>query len=63
MKFIKDIQEMFRVPSAEVLAVRELEEAKRDLLNAQSAKEYATAMCVRYESTILRLTKYVRSTE
>lgn len=63
MKFIEQLRELFRAPSAEVLAVRELEECKRKLLEAQSAKEYAAAMCDRYESAIYRLTEYIRGTE
>ena len=39
MKFLSQIRELFQPPSAEVLAVREYEECKRKLLEAQSAKE------------------------
>jgi len=63
MKFIAQLRELFQPPSAEVLAVREYEECKRKLLEAQSAKEYASAMCDRYEASIYRLGRYIRGEE
>lgn len=63
MKFIAQLRELFQPPSAEVLAVREYEECKCKLLEAQSAKEYASAMCDRYESSIDRLERYIRGVE
>jgi len=38
------LMEMFRTPSAEVLALRELEQAERSLLEAQTSQEYAKRM-------------------
>jgi hypothetical protein len=51
----------FRVPSAEVLALKELEDAKRRLLEAQSAREYSESMCKYHEARIKRLTAYLHS--
>ena len=47
-------------PSAEVLAMRELEDSKRRLLEAQSGREYADSMCKYHEAKIKRLTSYVK---
>lgn len=58
MEYVKSI---FTVPSAEVLALKELEEAKRKLLDAQSAREYAESMCKYHEARIKRLTAYLHS--
>ena len=58
MEYVKSI---FTVPSAEVLALKELEEAKRKLLEAQSAREYADSMCKYHEARIKRLTSYLHS--
>lgn len=50
------IFQIFKAPSAEVLAQRELAEAKRRLLEAQSAAEYANAMVQYHSKRIERLT-------
>lgn len=55
----KKLKQLFEAPSAEVIAIRELEEAKRGLLDAQTGREYANAMCSYYESKIKRLSNYV----
>jgi len=54
---------LFYVPSAEQLALRELEEAKRKLLTAQTGREYADAMCKFHEAQIKRLTTYIYKNE
>lgn len=54
------IKQLYGTPSAEALALRELEEAKRRLLEAQTAKEYADSMCKYREAQIKRLTAYLR---
>lgn len=54
------ILKMFLPPSAETLALKELEEAKRKLLEAQSGREYAESMCKYYDVKIKRLTSYLR---
>lgn len=55
MKFF----EPFKRPSAEILARRELEEARRELLAAQSAAEYAQQMATYHEARIARLTAFL----
>jgi hypothetical protein len=49
----------FRLPNADVMAVRELEEAKRELLQMQSAQDYAKSMCSYHAERVKRLTAYV----
>ncbi len=53
------VKNAYATPSAEALALRELEEAKRALLEAQSAREYADSMCKYREAQIKRLTAYL----
>ncbi|WJZ48143.1 hypothetical protein [Phage DSL-LC05] len=53
------VKNAYATPSAESLALRELEEAKRALLEAQSAREYADSMCKYREAQIKRLTAYL----
>lgn len=55
------VRSWFAVPSAETLALRELEEAKRKLLDAQSGREYADSMCKYHEARIKRLTTYLHT--
>lgn len=50
---------MFRVPSADELAVGELEEAKRELLRMQTAQDYSKRMCEYNADRIKRLTAYI----
>ena len=50
---------IYMTPSAEQMALRELEESKRRLLDAQSSREYADSMCKYYEAKIKRLTIYL----
>jgi hypothetical protein len=49
----------FRMPTADLMAVRELEEAKRELLQMQSAQDYAKSMCSYHAERVKRLTAYV----
>lgn len=58
-KTINWLKNVYTVPSAEVLALRELENAKRQLLEAQSGREYADSMCKYHEARIKRLTTYL----
>jgi len=53
------VKNAYTTPSAEALALRELEEAKRALLETQSAREYADSMCKYREAQIKRLTAYL----
>lgn len=65
MTFIREllapIAAYFRLPSAEVLAMRELEDAKRKLLEAHTGREYAESMCKYHEARIKRLNAYLHS--
>ena len=54
------IANLFRPASPEVLAARELDEARRQLLAAQSAEEYAHSMAVYHQRRIGRLERYLR---
>jgi hypothetical protein len=49
----------FRLPTADIMAVRELEQAKRELLQMQSAQDYAKSMCVYHAERVKRLSAYV----
>lgn len=56
---INRLTKLWARPSAEVLALKELEESKRSLLEAQTAREYAEAMCKYREAQIKRLTTFL----
>ena len=60
-KFIEWFKNLYCTPSAEAIALRELENAKRSLLEAQSGREYAEAMCKYHEARIKRLTAYLHT--
>lgn len=51
----------FPVPSPEVMAVQQLEEARRELLKARAEREYVTAIEGMYEERVARLTETVGS--
>lgn len=53
------VKNIYTTPSAEAIALRELEDSKRKLLEAQSGREYADSMCRYYEAKIKRLTVYL----
>ena len=55
----KELIQTFRKPSAEIIAQAELEEARRQLLAAQSGSEYAKALVLYHTQRIERLQKYV----
>ena len=55
------VKSLYKVPSAEALALRELEDSKRRLLETQSAREYSDSMCKYYEAKIKRLTAYLHT--
>jgi hypothetical protein len=56
---IEWVKSAYATPSAEALALRELEDSKRRLLEAQTAREYADSMCKYREAQIKRLTAYL----
>ena len=53
------VKNAYTTPTAESLALRELEDSKRRLLEAQTAREYADSMCKYREAQIKRLTAYL----
>ena len=63
MKYLQKIKDymasLFRTPSADEIAVIELEEAKRQLLHAQTAMDYSRRMVDYHSDRIKRLTAYV----
>ena len=59
MKLFTYFVNLYKSPSAESIALRELEEAKRKLLEAQSGREYADSLCRFREAQIKRLTAYL----
>lgn len=58
---IEWFKSVYTTPSPETIALNELEEAKRKLLDAQSGKEYAESMCKYHEVRIKRLTAYLHN--
>lgn len=58
---IKELKKMWATPSAETLALKELEESKRSLLEAHTAREYADSICKYREAQITRLTAYLHN--
>lgn len=50
---------LFRAPSVVVVAQRELEDAQRELLMAQSASDYSRRMCEYQSDRIRRLGSYL----
>ena len=60
---INELKKMWATPSAESIALRELEDAKRKLLEAQTSREYADSMVKFREAQIKRLTAYIKGVE
>ena len=57
------MRNIFSTPSAEMLALRELEDAKRRLLEAYSYREEADCRVACYAERINRLTEYLRNVQ
>ncbi len=57
---IETLKRWLSPPPALVLAARDLEDAKRGLLRAQSGREYADGLVRYYESKIKRLNLYLK---
>jgi len=49
----------FTLPTADSMAIKELEEAKRELLRTQSALDYTKRMVEYHQDRIKRLSAYV----
>lgn len=52
-------EDYFKKPSAQVIALRELENTQRQLLNSEDAAAYHAKMTEYYEEKIDRLSSYV----
>jgi hypothetical protein len=57
---IDQFKDYFRLPSPKEIAIKELNEANRRLLETLSAKEYAQRMCDYHSDRIKRLSAYLR---
>ena len=57
---IREFYEMFRKPSPQILAQRELEEAQRKLLEAQTGRDYAESMVSYREKQVRRLQAQIK---
>lgn len=55
------IKNLLRSPTANAIALRELEAAKRELLQVQDTQEYAAKMVQFYHGKITRLTAYLKT--
>lgn len=60
-KMIEFFTKWFQPPPAEVMAVKQLEDAKRLLLEAYAYQEDAKAMVAKYQQRIERLSETVRN--
>ena len=58
-RFREFLAGLFRPAPAQVLAARELDDARRQLLQAQSAEEYAHSMAAYHQARISRLERYL----
>jgi hypothetical protein len=63
MNFIERFQSLWQLPSPKELAAKELEEAKRRFLDAQSGMEYAKRMSDYHADRIKRLSNYLETAE
>lgn len=63
MNFIERFQSLWQLPSPKELAAKELEEAKRRFLDAQSGMEYAKRMSDYHADRIKRLSNYLENAE
>ena len=53
--------QIFKTPSAHQIAIRELENAQRELLTAHATAEHAAKMVEYYHGVVNRLTQYVNA--
>jgi hypothetical protein len=62
MNLIRLIKSLLAPPSPEAIALRELEESRRELLAAQTSQEYAAKMAEFHKGKIKRLTAFLKET-
>lgn len=60
MKIIDTVKALYAPPSPETLALRELEESRRELLAAHTQQEYAAKMVEFHKNKIKRLTAFLK---
>ena len=58
-QFLEFMRDSFRMPSSEMMAMKELEMAKRELLQMQTAKDYSSRMVEYNQDRIRRLTAHL----
>lgn len=58
-QLIEAIKNAMRMPSSEMMALTELEQAKRELLQMQTAKDYSTRMVEYNKDRIRRLSEHL----
>lgn len=58
---IEYIKTLMASPSAETIALRELEESRRELLKSQAHQEYMSKMVEYHQGKVLRLTKFLKA--
>lgn len=63
MNFINTLKSIYAPPTAETLALRELEQSRRDLLSAQTQQEYSSKMVEFHKVKIKRLNAFVKGME
>jgi hypothetical protein len=59
---IRELKKLWATPSPETIALRELEESQRELLNAHTQQEYAAKMVEFHKGKIKRLTAFLKET-
>jgi hypothetical protein len=62
MNIINTIKAMYAAPSPETLALRELEQSRRDLLVSHTQQEYSLKMVEFHKNKIKRLTAFLKQT-
>lgn len=59
-KIIDLLRSVYVLPSARVLAIKELEDSKRKLLEMESSLDYAQSMCYYYNTKISRIENFLK---
>ena len=62
MKLITALKLLYAPPSPEVIALRELEESRRELLSAHTQQEYSLKMVEFHKGKVKRLTAFLKET-
>jgi hypothetical protein len=60
---ITTLQSLYAPPTAEAMALRELEQSRRDLLSAQTQQEYSLKMVEFHKIKIKRLSAFLKGME